>query len=162
MSQGPSTSPHTRPDGTGRTIGIVAARWHAEIVDAMVQGAITELLACGVEQAAVSVYYCPGSYEIPVAAATLARLGTVDAVLCFGVIVRGETAHFEYVSGPVAQGLQNISIETGIPCLFGVLTTDTVEQAQDRAGGKHGNKGTEAAVGALETCKTLDLMRATR
>ncbi len=152
----PSTS---RPNGSGKRIGIVAARWHADIVEAMLKGAHHELEACGVAPADIVTEHCPGSYEIPVVAAAMARRTDIDAVICLGVVIRGETAHFEYVAGPVAYGLQNLAIETETPCIFGVLTTETEEQARERAGGIHGNKGAEGAIAALETLAILDRIR---
>ena len=149
----------TRPSGTGKRVGIVAARWHAEIVEAMLKGARMELEVCGVAPDNVIVEHCPGSFEIPVVAAAMARRTDIDAVICLGVVIRGETAHFEYVAGPVAYGLQNLAIETETPCIFGVLTTETEQQARERAGGEHGNKGAEGALAALETLAVLDRVR---
>jgi len=157
----PDPSSLERPSGAGRRIGIVAARWHASIVEAMLQGALHELAACGVATSDVIIEHCPGSYEIPVVVAAMARRTDIDAVIALGVVIRGETAHFEYVAGPVAYGLQTIAIETETPCLFGVLTTENLEQALDRAGGQHGNKGAEAARAALETIASLDRIRST-
>ena len=151
----PGAPATNRPDGSGRRIGIVAARWHADIVEAMVKGAQQELEACGVAADNITIEHCPGTFEIPVVASRMAHRHDFDAVICLGVVIRGETAHFEYVAGPVAYGIQNIAIKTQTPCLFGVLTTETEEQAWDRAGGKHGNKGAEAAAAALETIDTL-------
>ncbi len=143
------------PDGTGRRIGIVAAEWHNDIVEVLLKGATDSLRQCGVADSDVKVLRCPGSFEIPVIAAAMARSGEYDTVLTLGLIIRGETAHFEYVAGPLAYGLQNIAIETGIPCLFGVLTTEDLAQAIERSGGKHGNKGSEVALAALQTCAAL-------
>ncbi len=145
--------------GSGWRIGIVAARWHGNIVESLVQGAKATLLGAGVTAENITLVHCPGSYEIPVCASVMARSGCVDAVIALGVVVRGETAHFEYVSSPVAHGLMQISLETGVPCMFGVLTTENIEQAQERAGGGAGNKGAEAASGALETLETLQSIR---
>ena len=147
------------PDGTGLRIGIVAALWHSEIVDVLLEGALQTLKAAGVTDTDVVVVRCPGSYEIPVCAKVMATTQNVAAIIALGVVVRGETAHFEYVSSPVAHGLMDISIETGIPCLFGVLTTEDVPQALARAGGIHGNKGAEAAHGALTMSLILQRLR---
>ncbi len=144
---------------TSRRIGIVAARWHADIVDRLLDGALSTLRAAGLEDHSVVIERVPGSYEIPVCVKAMALSQHVDAVIALGVVIRGDTAHFEYVSSPVAHSLMDIAVETGIPCLFGVLTTDTVEQAQARAGGIHGNKGAEAATGALEMADVMDRLR---
>lgn len=136
--------------GVGRRVGICAANWHRELVDELLRGAIDVLRSHGVANADIVHVDVPGSYELPVAAAWLIKTCKVDAVIALGVVVRGETAHFEYVSSPVAHGLMNLSISTATPCMFGVLTTDTIEQAWARCGGVHGHKGREAAVGALQ------------
>jgi len=158
-SGSPGAPSTTRPNGAGKRIGIVAARWHADIVEAMLKGARMELDVCGVAANDIIVEHCPGSYEIPVVAAAMARRTDIDAVICLGVVIRGDTAHFEYVAGPVAYGLQQLAVETETPCIFGVLTTDTEEQARERAGGVHGNKGAEGALAALETLAVLDRVR---
>lgn len=146
-------SPHA---GKGRRIGICAAQWHGELVGELLRGAHEALRECGVDEKNIIVVDCPGSYELPVAAYRLIHQAGVDAVIALGVVIRGETAHFEYVSSPVAHGLMNLSTSTGIPCLFGVLTTDTVEQARERCGGVHGHKGREAAIGALQLLSAFD------
>jgi len=147
------------PPSAGRRIGIVAAQWHSEIVNVLLSGAIDTLRLHGVRAEDIITVRCPGSYEIPVCVKVMATNLNVDAVIALGVVIRGETAHFEYVSLPLAHGLMNISIETGIPCLFGVLTTENLEQALDRAGGKHGNKGAEAAEGALTMAAVMETIR---
>lgn len=136
-------------------IGIVRAQWHADIVAELVDGAVRELVRCGIAPEHITQVDVPGSFELPVVAGAWARKGTVDAILCFGVIVRGDTPHFEYVAGPVAHGLQHVALTTGVPCAFGVLTTNTVEQAWARAGGDHGHKGVEASQVALSTLHAL-------
>jgi 6,7-dimethyl-8-ribityllumazine synthase len=151
--------PASSTTGAGRRIGIVAARWHGVIVDALLDGAVQTLTDAGVHSDDIVVVRCPGSYEIPVCVKSMAQNQRVDAVIALGVVIRGDTAHFEYVSSPVAHSLMDIAVETGVPCMFGVLTTDTVEQAEARAGGVHGNKGSEAAVGALEMADVMDRLR---
>lgn len=130
-------------------VGIVASAWHDDVVQALIRGAVDELRAHGVLPDNVTLVRCPGSFEIPVTAKALVDSKHVHAIIAIGVIVRGETAHFEYVASPVAHGLQQLSISTGVPCLSAVLATETIQQAWDRAGGVHGNKGQEAARGAL-------------
>lgn len=142
--------------GAGRRIGICAALWHRELVDVLLRGTRETLLSHGVSDQDIIVIDCPGSYELPVAAYHLIHNSNVDAVIALGVVVRGETAHFEYVSSPVAHGLMDLSTSTGVPCMFGVLTTDTLEQARQRCGGVHGHKGREAAIGALQLLSAFD------
>jgi 6,7-dimethyl-8-ribityllumazine synthase len=142
--------------GAGRRIGICAALWHRELVDELLRGARETLISHGVSDQDIILIDCPGSYELPVAAYRLIHHSRVDAVIALGVVIRGETAHFEYVSSPVAHGLMNLSTSTGVPCIFGVLTTDTLEQARQRCGGIHGHKGCEAAVGALQLLSAFD------
>ena len=157
-----SAKPSSAPapgSGRGCRIGIVAARWHADIIETLLEGALDTLAQAGVEQSDIITVRVPGSYEIPVAVRTLIDAQRVDAVITLGVVVRGETAHFEYVASPVAHALMNLSATTGVPCLFGVLTTESSEQAWDRAGGAHGHKGRESAEGALEMIAALRHIR---
>lgn len=158
---------HHSPDSLSSTrlrlsdlhIGIVHAQWHSEIVEELVRGAVDELLAAGVSSAHIRHVVVPGSFELPIVASAWARSEAVHAVICLGVIVRGDTPHFDYVAGPVAHALQQIAISTEKPCAFGVLTTNTVEQAWERAGGIHGHKGREAAQVVLQTLRALDSIR---
>lgn len=145
--------------GKGLRIGIVAAAWHDDIVTELINGALETLRKHGVGDDDILLHRCPGSYEIPVIASALIEHRSVHAVIALGVIIRGETAHFEYVASPVMHGLQELAIKTGIPCIAGVLTTENVQQAWDRAGGPAGHKGREAAEAAL--C-TADLLRTLR
>jgi 6,7-dimethyl-8-ribityllumazine synthase len=147
-------SPQTeRPDGTGLHVAIIATRWHRDIVDKMLKDARETLNECSVED--IHEVRCEGAFELPVIASNLAHLSDVDAVICLGVVIRGETPHFDFVAGPVAHALQQVAISTGVPCIFGVLTTDTVDQALERAGGAHGNKGIDAAIAAVDTALTI-------
>lgn len=154
----PSSTP-APGSGVGCRVGIVAARWHADIVENLLAGAVETLRAAGVAESDILTVRVPGSYEIPVAARVLINSQRVDAVITLGVVVRGETAHFEYVASPVAHALMDLSTATGVPCLFGVLTTETIEQAWDRTGGVHGHKGRESAAGALEMIAALKQLR---
>jgi 6,7-dimethyl-8-ribityllumazine synthase len=140
-------------------IGIVAAEWNDFIGAKLIAGAREALAVHGLPDANVDLVRCPGSFEIPVVVNAMATSGVFDAVIALGVVIRGDTAHFEYVSGPVAYGLAEIGVRTGIPCIFGVLTTENVEKALDRAGGAHGNKGAEAASAALQTLQALAQVR---
>ena len=139
-------------DGKGLTIGVVAARYNEEIVDALLEGALAVLAEHGA--AAEPVVSVPGSFEIPVAAQALADAGGVDAVVCLGCVIKGETAHFEHVAEGAARGIMDVALETGVPCVFGVLTTYTEEQARARL-----DKGREAAETAIEMANLLRSIR---
>ena len=131
-------------------IAIVAARWNGFIVNSLIQGALDALNRHGVEESTVTLTYCPGCYEIPLVTQSLAKSGKYDAVITLGAVIRGATPHFDYVASEVSKGVAQVGLESGIPCIFGVLTTDTIEQAIERAGPKAGNKGAESAVAAIE------------
>jgi len=136
-------------------IALVASRFNDRIVKTLVEGAIDTLIRHGVPAENVSVTWVPGAFELPVAAKRWARSGQVDGVICLGTVIRGATTHFDYVCGPTASGIAQVSLETEIPTIFGVLTTETIEQAIERAGTKAGNKGAEAAQGVLEMVSLL-------
>jgi 6,7-dimethyl-8-ribityllumazine synthase len=129
---------------------LVAARFNSFIVDRLVEGAIDALVRHGAARDHISVVRVPGAWEVPVAVARLARAKKADAVLALGAVIRGSTPHFDYVASEISKGVAHIQLETGIPCVFGVLTTDTIEQAIERAGTKAGNKGYDAACTAIE------------
>ena len=137
------------PDGSSFKIGIVVSQWNADITDALLEGATAVLLESGVLQDNIEVLYVPGSFELPWGARQIMKPGKRDAVICLGCIIQGETKHDEYIASAVASGIMQLGLMSGIPVIFGVLTTNTEEQAKDRAGGKHGNKGAEAAHAAL-------------
>jgi 6,7-dimethyl-8-ribityllumazine synthase len=129
---------------------IVATRWNEFIVDRLVEGALDGLRRHGVEDAQITLVKVPGAFEIPVACKQLIDAGGTDAILALGCVIRGATAHFEYVASSVTSGCSQLAVSSGIPVVFGVLTTDTIEQAVERAGTKAGNKGFEAATVAIE------------
>ncbi|MFH0893605.1 MAG: 6,7-dimethyl-8-ribityllumazine synthase [Bacteroidota bacterium] len=133
----------------GLRFAILVSEWNEEITDALCMGAFNTLIENKVLEDDISILHVPGSFELPFAAARIIKKKRVDAVICIGCVIQGETRHFEFISQAVAQGIMNVGLSTDIPVVFGVLTTDTLEQAKDRAGGKHGNKGVEAAVAAL-------------
>lgn len=135
---------------------VIASRFNELVTKSLMDGAVTTLLESDVAEKDICKVWVPGVFEIPVVAAKAARSGKFDAVICLGAVIRGATAHFDFVAGPVASGLMSLSVETEVPVIFGVLTTDTVEQALDRAGLKLGNKGSEAAHTALSTIRTLN------
>lgn len=145
--------------GTNLEIGIVLARFNDFIGDKLLAGALDTLRRHGVREEAVTLVRVPGAFEIPLAAQEMARSGGYQAVICLGAVIRGSTAHFDYVAGPMASSLAGIALQTNVPVLFGVLTTDTIEQAIERAGTKAGNKGAEVAVGAIEMANLLANMR---
>lgn len=131
-------------------IAIVAARWNGFIVNSLIQGALDALNRHGVEESTVTLTYCPGCFEIPLVTQSLAKSGKYDAVITLGAVIRGSTPHFDFVASGVSKGVAQVGLESGIPCIFGVLTTDTIEQAIERAGTKAGNKGVESAMAAIE------------
>jgi 6,7-dimethyl-8-ribityllumazine synthase len=136
--------------GTGLKMAIVVSRFNEFITGKLLSGAEDALKRHGVSEEDVTVVWVPGAFEIPLAAKKLSQSGEFDAVITLGTVIRGATPHFDYVSGEVAKGVSNIALQSGVPVIFGVLTTDTIEQAIERAGTKAGNKGWEAAVGAIE------------
>ena len=139
----------------GARFAIVAARFNAAITDALLEGAVATLAEHGVPNDHVSVVQVPGAFEIPIPAKRLAASGRYEAIITLGAVVRGGTPHFEYVAGECARGIGRVALQENVPVIFGVLTTDTDEQAQARAGGKQGNKGCEAAIAGLEMVTLL-------
>ena len=139
----------------GARFAIVAARFNAVITDALLEGALSTLAEHGVPEDHVSVVQVPGAFEIPITAKRLAASGRYEAIIALGAVVRGDTPHFEYVAGECARGVGRVALEEDVPVIFGVLTTDTDEQARERAGGKEGNKGFEAAIAGLEMVTLL-------
>lgn len=139
----------TVPDAGGMSFGIVVAEWNAHITHALYEGCYDTLLKHGAKPDNIHTVQVPGSFELPAGARILNGQKNVDAVICLGCVIRGETNHNEYINSAVAQGLVNLSIATGKPFIFGVLTPNDEQQALERAGGKHGNKGVEAAVTAI-------------
>lgn len=134
----------------GIRIGIVAARFNEFIVSKLLSGAMDGLLRHGVQEADIHVAWVPGAFEIPLIASKMAGSGAYDAVICLGAVIRGSTSHYDYVCSEVSKGIAAVALESGIPVMFGVLTTENIEQAIERAGSKAGNKGYECATGAIE------------
>ena len=145
--------------GKGRRIGIVVARFNSFISEKLLEGAIDTLCRSGVESEGITVARVPGAFEIPLVAQKMAKSGKFDAVICLGAVIRGATPHFEYVAGEVAKGTAQVMLDAGIPVLFGVLTTETIEQAIERAGTKAGNKGADVAIAALEMTNLLEAIQ---
>ena len=137
-------------DGRHLRVAVVASRFNEALSKRLLDGALDCLVRHGVADDDISVVWVPGAFELPAAAFRLASSGEVDAIVCLGVVIRGDTPHFDYVAGRAAAGVGEASARSGVPITFGVLTTDTSEQAEERAGGKLGNKGFEAALAAIE------------
>ncbi|HYG73241.1 MAG TPA: 6,7-dimethyl-8-ribityllumazine synthase [Actinomycetota bacterium] len=140
----------------GRRFAVVAARFNEVVTGKLVEGALACLRGHGIAEDDLVVAWVPGAFELPIVARRLAASGGFDAVICLGAVIRGETAHFEHVAAQAAEGIRRVAEDTEVPTIFGVLATATLEQATDRAGGKHGNKGWEAAMAAIETASVLD------
>lgn len=145
--------------GQDLKVGIVVARFNDFITSKLLSGAEDALRRHGVAESDVDVAWVPGAFEVPFAAKQMAASGRYDAVITLGAVIRGATAHFDYVAGEVAKGVANLALNSGIPVIFGVLTTDTIEQAIERAGTKAGNKGWEAAVSAIEMANLAKSMK---
>ncbi len=142
-------------DGKELKVGIVAARFNEFIVSKLIEGARDGLLRHDVKEENISLAWVPGAFEIPVAAKLMAESKKYDAIICLGAVIRGSTSHYDYVCSEVSKGIANVSLNTGLPVMFGVLTTDTIQQAIERAGSKAGNKGYECALGAIEMVNML-------
>jgi 6,7-dimethyl-8-ribityllumazine synthase len=141
--------------GRSRRFGIVVSRFNEFIGGKLLEGALDALRRHEVAASDITTVWCPGAFEIPLVAQRLARSGRYDAVVCLGAVIRGSTPHFDYVAGEAAKGIAQASLSTDVPIAFGVLTTDTIEQAIERAGTKAGNKGFEAAMTAIEMADLL-------
>ena len=141
--------------GDGLRVAVVCSRFNDLVTERLLAGARDGLVRHGVDDGSITVAEVPGAFELPLVAARLASSGEYDAVVCVGAVIRGATPHFDLVAGQCAAGLQRAQLDTGVPVIFGVLTTDTVEQALDRAGGKAGNKGFDAAAAAIEMVDVL-------
>jgi 6,7-dimethyl-8-ribityllumazine synthase len=143
-------------EARGRRFAVAVSRFNEVVTGPLLEGAAAAFRRQGIPADDVEVAWTPGAFELPLAARRLAESGRFDAVVCLGAVIRGETAHFDYVAAECARGIQDVALSTGVPCIFGVLTTDSLAQALDRAGGKHGNKGWEAATAAMEMAGLLE------
>src|SRR3954453_11352902 len=141
--------------GDGLRVALVCARFNDLITERLLSGARDELVRHGVDEGSITAVWAPGAFELPLVAKRLASSGEYDAVICLGAVIRGATGHYDFAAGNRASGIQQAQMETGIPVIFGVLTTDTIEQAIERAGTKAGNKGFEAASTAIEMADLL-------
>jgi 6,7-dimethyl-8-ribityllumazine synthase len=146
--------------GTGKVFGIIVSRYNNFITQRLLDGAIDGLIRHGVKEEDIDIFWVPGACEIPVAALKAAQSGKYHALICLGAVMRGETPHFDYVSNESAKGIAHVGLSTGIPTIYGVITTETLEQAINRAGAKTGNKGTEAALSAIEMANLSDQIHA--
>lgn len=142
----------------GMKVGIIASRFNEIIVNKLLGGAVDGLVRHGVDEENITAAWVPGAFEIPVAALKMARSGKYDAVICVGAVIRGDTSHYDYVCNEVSKGIAQVSMSTGIPVLFGILTTENIEQAIARAGSKAGNKGYDCALSAIEMVNLLTKM----
>ncbi|MGA2208933.1 MAG: 6,7-dimethyl-8-ribityllumazine synthase [Acidimicrobiales bacterium] len=142
-------------DGSGLRIAVLCGRFNGEVTSRLLEGAQRKLDECGVAPESRIVVWVPGSFELPLAAQAIAASGSFDAMVCLGAVIRGETAHFDFVAGECAAGLQRVMLETKFPIAFGVLTTETLAQAMERSGGKVGNKGEEAVETVIEMVTVL-------
>jgi 6,7-dimethyl-8-ribityllumazine synthase len=145
-----SLNPAEIPPVNGMKIGIVVSEWNRDVTQALLEGAKKTLVRLGISEDHIHVHYVPGSFELPLGAQFIAEYVKPDAVICLGCVIQGETRHFDYICQGVTQGITDLNLKYNLPFIFGVLTTDTLDQAKDRAGGKHGNKGDESAVTALK------------
>lgn len=139
----------------GLKFGIIVARFNEFIGGKLLAGALDGLKRHGVDEESIEIAWVPGAFEIPLVAKKMAKSGKYDGVICLGAVIRGATSHYEFVSGEVTKGIASVSLETGVPVIFGVLTTENIEQAIERAGTKAGNKGYDAAVSAIEMANLL-------
>jgi 6,7-dimethyl-8-ribityllumazine synthase len=146
-------------DASGLSFAIIVGRFNSFISERLLEGALDALLRHGASDADLTVARVPGAFEIPLAAQQLANTGKYDAIICLGAVIRGATPHFDYVAAEVSKGVAQVSLKAAVPIAFGVLTTDTVEQAVERAGTKAGNKGFDAAMTAIETANLLRGMK---
>ncbi len=147
------------PDGQGLRMAVVVARFNEFITRPLLNGALETLTRSGVRDQDISVAWVPGSFELPVVAKALAQTGQYDAVICLGAVIRGETSHYDMVAGHASRGIGAVGLETGVPTIFGVLTTENMDQAINRAGGKLGNMGSHAAQAAIETARLVQAIK---
>lgn len=145
-------------DAKGLKFGIIVSRFNSFISERLLEGAVDAIVRHGGNDTDIHVARVPGAFEIPLASKKMAEAGKYDAIICLGAVIRGSTPHFDFVASEVSKGIASVSLESGVPIAFGVLTTDTIEQAVERAGTKAGNKGFEAAVTAIETANLLKVL----
>ena len=142
-------------NGQGLRVAVVVARFNELVSRPLLNGAVGALTRHGVSDNDITIVWVPGAFELPVAAKNLADTGRFDAIICLGAVIRGETGHYDMVAGHASRGIGQVGVDTGVPTIFGVLTTDNMDQALNRAGGKSGNLGSNAAVAAIETARLV-------
>ena len=140
----------------GKRFALVASRFNDFITDRLVSGAVDALVRSGTDDSDIDIVKVPGAFEIPLVAKKMAQKATYDAIICLGAVIRGATPHFEYVSSEVTKGVAQVSLDSGVPVILGVVTTDSIEQAIERAGTKAGNKGWQAAISAVEMANLME------
>jgi 6,7-dimethyl-8-ribityllumazine synthase len=143
----------------GKKFGIVASRFNDFMTKELVSGCLDALERHGASQNDIAVAWTPGAFEIPTVALRMAKSKTYDAIICLGTVIRGATPHFDYIASEVAKGVAKVSLDTGLPVIFGIITADTIEQAIERAGTKDGNKGRDAAISAIEMANLLSQLK---
>lgn len=146
-------------DAKGKSFAIVVSRWNQFVVNKLLDGALDAFRRHSIEENNITVAYCPGAFEIPLVTQKFAQMKKYDAVIALGAVIRGATPHFDYISSEVTKGVAKVMLDTGVPCILGVLTTDTIEQAIERSGSKAGNKGFESAVSAIEMTSLLQAIK---
>jgi len=146
-------------DASGKSFALVVSRWNQFVVNKMLDGALDALRRHKVNEDNITIAYCPGSFELPLIVKKFADTKKFDAVIAIGAVIRGSTPHFDFIANEVTKGVAQVALETGVPCIYGVLTTDTMEQAIERAGSKSGNKGFEAAVSAIEMASLVSAIK---
>lgn len=159
MNKGRTSVRRTEKGRTNYRFAIVVSRFNETVTEKLLAGALACLKDHGVPKRGVGVYHCPGAFELPQVAGMLARWKRWDAIICLGAVIRGATPHFEYVSAEAARGIQDVALRYALPVVFGVLTTNTEQQAMERAGGRHGNKGWDAVLTAMEMSDLVSRMR---
>ena len=140
----------------GKKFGVIVSRFNEFLSSKLVEGALDTLRQHGAVENSIDVIWVPGSFEIPVVAQKIAKSKKYDAVICLGTVIRGDTPHFDYIAGEVSKGVAKVSLDTGVPCIFGVITADNLEQAIERTGAKQGNKARDAALSAIEMANLLE------
>ncbi len=143
----------------GKKFGIIVSRFNDFITGRLLDGAVDALIRSGADDKDITLLKVPGAFEIPLAAQQMVKMGNYDAIICLGAVIRGATTHYDYVCAEVSKGIASVSLEAGIPVMFGILTTETIEQAIERAGTKAGNKGFEVAMGAIEMANLTDSLK---
>jgi len=145
-------------DAKDKSFAIVVSRWNQFVVSKLLDGALDALRRNQADENRITIAYCPCAYEIPLVVQKFAESRKFDAVIALGAVIRGSTPHFDYIANEVSKGIAKVNLDTGVPCIFGVLTTDTIEQAIERSGSKSGNKGFESAISAIEMASLLKAM----